>query len=97
MAKGLHQYSVQEAQNAKLGQGGADYVASATVNQTTNPGTTWVAITTLTDPTVVSATSVNTDIWDNLSSVSVPVSTTIYGRWSIVTIGSGDVAVAYRG
>jgi hypothetical protein len=99
MARGLHQYSVQEAKNAKLGQGGMDYIeGAATINQTTNPGVTWVAITALdTDATTVSATSVDTAIWDTLSSVEVPAGTTIYGRWSIVTIGGSDFAVAYRG
>jgi len=96
MAKGISKYSVKEAKNIKLGQGGSDYIAAATVNQTTNPGTTWVSITALDDATV-SATSVNTDIWDTLTTIEVPSGTTIYGRWSVITIGSGDIAIAYRG
>ena len=97
MAEGMHKYSVQEAQNVKLGQGGNDYVTNATVNQTTNPNTQWVAIQALSVAAVVSATSVDTNIWDSLSSVTIPVGTTVYGRWNVVTVASGDFAIVYRG
>ena len=74
------------------GAGGADYVAAATVN-----AHTYIAITALdTDTTTVSATSTDTDIWDTLSSVEIPSGVTIYGKWSAVTIGSGDLAMVYR-
>jgi hypothetical protein len=96
MANGVHKYSVQEAQNIKLGQGGSDYISAETVNQTTNPGVSWVAITAL-DAATVTATSVDTTIWDTLTAIEVPAGTTIYGRWSLVTIGGGDTAIAYRG
>jgi len=82
------------------GAGGADYVAGdATIN-----AHTYVAITILTGDTddgknstaTVSATSVDTDIWDSLSTIEVPVGTTIYGKWSAVTIAANDVAMVYR-
>ena len=83
-----------------LGQGGSDLVTNATVS-----AHTYVAITPLVGGTdagehhtcTVTAVSVNTDDWDSLSSLEVPVGTTIYGRWSSVTIGSGDTAMVYRG
>ena len=97
MAEGVHKYSEQEALNVQLGQGGSDYVTNATVNQTTNPNTDWIAIQALSVAAVVSATSIDPNIWDTLSSVTIPVGTTIYGRWSVVTVASGDFAIAYRG
>ena len=36
-------------------------------------------------------------MWDSLSSLEVPEGTTIYGRWSSVTIGANDTAIVYRG
>tara|TARA_R100001594_G_C4019305_1_gene258800 strand:+ start:57 stop:332 length:276 start_codon:yes stop_codon:yes gene_type:complete len=91
MANGLHKYTVQEAQNASLGQAGYDFVEATTVNSHT-----YVAITATVGCTVT-ATSVDTDIWDSLSSIEVPAGTTIYGRWSSVTIGTSDKAFVYRG
>jgi len=74
------------------GAGGADYVAAATVN-----AHTYIAITALdTDTTTVSATSIDTDIWDSLSTIEVPSGVTMYGKWSEVVIGSGDLAMVYR-
>ena len=72
------------------GAGGVDYVTAATVN-----AHTYVAITAL-DACTVSATSVDTDIWDTLTTIEVPAGTTIYGKWSSVTIGTGDKAMVYR-
>ena len=94
-------YTVAEANNLKLGQGGWDIVTDATVNSHT-----YIAITVLvgteviadnTSSGTVSATSVDTDLGDSLSSLEVPVGCTIYGRWSAVTIGSNDTAIVYRG
>ena len=106
MARGLHQYSSDEGVSVQLGQAGYDLVGSGeTVNQTTNPGVNWVAITVLTGSTddgknstgSISATSVDTSMWDTLSTIAVPTGATIYGRWSIVTTASNDIAIAYRG
>ena len=101
MANGLQKYTVQESNNLKLGQGGWDIVTNATVNSHT-----YVAITILVGAEAsageyasgtVTATSVDTDLGDSLSSLEVPVGTTIYGRWSAVTIGASDTAIVYRG
>ena len=105
MANGLHKLTVQEGTNAQLGQGGADIVTAATVNQTTNPGVDWVAITVLAGnvdagehhTARITATPVDTDLWDSPSSLVAPVGVTIYGRWSVVTAGTGDTIIAYRG
>ena len=101
MAKGLQQYSASEGINVGLGQAGWDIVTNATVN-----AHTYVAITVLVGTEViadntasgtVSATSVDTDLGDSLSSLEVPEGCTIYGRWSAVTIGANDTAIVYRG
>tara|TARA_Y100000593_G_scaffold20485_1_gene41098 strand:+ start:46 stop:351 length:306 start_codon:yes stop_codon:yes gene_type:complete len=101
MAKGLQQYSASEGINVKLGQAGWDIVTNATINSHT-----YVAITVLVGTEViadntasgtVSATSVDTDLGDSLSSLEVPEGCTIYGRWSAVTIGANDTAIVYRG
>ena len=55
-----------------------------------------MAITAL-DAATVTATSVDTTVWGTLTAIEVPAGTTIYGRWSLVTIGGGDTAIAYRG
>ena len=87
----LHKYTSQEALNVITAGGGYDYVTDATVNSHT-----YCAITALSVDAVVSATSIDTDIWDSLSSVEIPSGTTIYGKWTAVTIGSGDLAMVYR-
>jgi len=101
MANGLLKYATGEALNLQLGQAGYDFVSNATVNSDI-----YVAITVLVGSEViadntasgtVTAVSVDTDMWDSLSTVEVPEGTTIYGRWSSVTIGSGDTAIVYRG
>ena len=97
MAQGIHKYTVQEAENIRIGQGGYDIVAAATVNQTTNPNTEWVAIQLIVGTTLTTATSVDASIWDDISGLEVPAGTTIYGRWNVITIGSGDTAICYRG
>ena len=97
----MDRYNVGEALNVQLGQAGYDLVTNDTVNSHT-----YVAITVLVGTEVISgntasgtvtAVSVDTDVWDSLSTVEVPVGCTIYGRWSSVTIGANDTAIAYRG
>ena len=87
----LHKYTSQEALNIITAGGGYDYVTNATINTHT-----YCAITALSVDAVVSATSVDTDIWDTLSSVTVQAGQTIYGQWSAVTIASGDFAIVHR-
>ena len=97
MANGAHKYTVQEGTNLQLGQAGYDVVTAATVNQTTNSGTNWIAIQLIVGTTITTATSVDTSIWDDISGLEVPAGTTIYGRWNVITIGTGDTAICYRG
>ena len=94
-------YTVAEAVNHQLGQGGYDIVTNATVNSDT-----YIAITILVGTEViedntasgtVTATAVDTSVGDSLSSLEVPEGCTIYGRWSSVTIGANDTAIVYRG
>ena len=101
MGKGLNAYTASEGINVQLGQAGWDIVTNATVN-----ADTYIAITILVGTEViddntasgtVTATSVDTDLGDSLSSLEVPVGCTIYGRWSAVTIGANDTAIVYRG
>mgnify|MGYP003647928573 FL=1 len=97
----MDRYNANEALNVQLGQAGYDLVTNATVNSHT-----YVAITILVGTEViadntasgtVTAVSVNTDVWDSLSTVEVPEGVTIYGRWNSVTIGANDTAIVYRG
>ena len=101
MGKGLNAYTASEGINVQLGQAGWDVVTNAAIS-----ADTYIAITILVGTEVISgntasgtvtATSVDTDLGDSLSSLEVPVGCTIYGRWSAVTIGSGDTAIVYRG
>jgi hypothetical protein len=93
----MDRYNASEALNVQLGQAGYDIVTATTVNQTTNPNTNWVAITLIEGTTLTTATSVDTNVWDSISALEVPAGTTIYGRWSVIVIGSGDTAICYRG
>ena len=101
MGKGLNAYTASEGINVQLGQAGWDIVTNAAIS-----ADTYIAITILVGTEVISgntasgtvtATSVDTDLGDSLSSLEVPVGCTIYGRLSAVTIGSGDTAIVYRG
>ena len=94
-------YTVSQAANLKLGQGGWDIVTNATVNSHT-----YIAITMLVGTEViadntasgtVTATTASPTLGDSLSSLEVPVGCTIYGRWNSVTIGANDTAIVYRG
>ena len=69
---------------------------SSMINATVNSHI-YVAIQALSvDCVVTAATSVDTDIWDTLSSVTLLAGQTIYGEWSSVQIASGDFAIVYR-
>ena len=101
MGKGLNAYTASEGINVQLGQAGWDIVTNAAIS-----ADTYIAITILVGTEVISgntasgtvtATSVDTDLGDSLSSLEVPEGCTIYGRWSAVTIGSNDTAIVYRG
>jgi len=97
----MDRYNVGEALNVQLGQAGYDLVTNATVDSHT-----YIAITILVGTEViadntasgtVTAVSIDSNVWDSLSTVEVPEGCTIYGRWNSVTIGANDTAIVYRG
>ena len=88
--KGLHEYTVQEAENAKLGQAGYVYGSASAVT-----GTEYIAITAL-SAAQIDTTSNDTSVYPTLTNVTIPVGTTIYGRWTSVTLDSGTIIV-YKG
>ena len=106
-SKGLHELTVQEAENAKLGQGGYKFIDAA---GTTNTGTAaagveYIAVTVLEDvrgsdasTANIATESNNQSLWPDTTFNAVPGGTTIYGRWNKVTVsGTNCTAIAYRG
>ena len=88
---GLHKLTVQEAENAQLGQGGYKFGASGSAVE----GVEYVAITAL-SAAQVDTTSKDTALFPNLTNLVIPVGTTIYGRWSTIVLDSGTIMI-YRG
>ena len=91
MAKGLHYYSVQEAQNAGLGQKGSILIDDTA--QHTGP---FVAVTALEDAEV--DVSDCTDIADTMTDAAdftIPKGSTIYGYFSVFSLASGKVIAYY--
>ena len=106
-SKGLHALTVQEAENAKLGQGGYKFIDQAgTINTgTAAAGVEYVAVTVLEDVRGSDASTANiatvsndTSLWPDTTFEEVSSGTTIYGRWNRVTISGGNcTAIVYRG
>ena len=106
MASGLHSMTVQEGIGAQLGQGGYMHLdqagGSGGGSGTDNTGTAatgveYIAVTVLEDATVTTVAN-DTTTYPNLSTITVPAGTTIYGRWNKVTIATGNAtAICYRG
>lgn len=95
---GLQKFTVQEAQNAKLGQAGYVHIDQAGTDNTGTAasGTEYVAVTVL-EAGTIATTSFDATTFPNLAA-PVPAGTTIYGRWSKVTIsGSNATAICYKG
>jgi len=95
----LHKFTVQEAQNAALGQAGYKLIDQAgTANTgTAAEGVEYIAVTALEADAVIATTSFDTAKNPNLSQ-PVPAGTTIFGRWNKVTItGTDATAICYRG
>ena len=91
MAKGLHRYTVQEAQNAGLGQAG-----SILIDDTAQHTGAFVAITALEDAAVDESDC--TDIADTMTDAAdftIPKGTTIYGFFSVFSHASGKVIAYY--
>lgn len=98
----LHKFTVQEAQNAALGQAGYKIIDQAETTYAANTGTAaegveYIAVTALEADAVIATTSFDTAKNPNLSQ-PVPAGTTIFGRWNKVTItGTDATAICYRG
>ena len=105
--RGLHTYTVQEAQNISLGQAGVAYL---TDQDTYVPptGQVVVAITFILDTVFASATAAEeassptqaaagpgTES-DAFGTDTFPAGVTIYGRWDSITLNGGSI-VAYTG
>ena len=98
---GTHKYTVQEAQNAAMGQAGAIVETSTTAITSKSI----VAIqmiedtvfSALTPSDTVNGYGVGADYnGDTLGSVTIPAGMTIYGHWTAFTLASGKV-IAYQG
>lgn len=93
MAKrSLRNYSVQEAQNASMGQAGSTLIVDDAVY--TGP---FSAITALEDSVVdVSDITNMADTMSNAVDFTISSGLTIYGRFDTFSLGSGKV-IAYKG
>ena len=100
MAKrGLHEYSVQEAGNASLGQAGAKFIKDTAEHTGSFVAITMLedtVFTTLTPDDIVSGYGVGSYNGNNMSGETIPQGITIYGRWTTVDLASGLV-IAYTG
>ena len=104
--------SVQEAQNASLGQAGAIY-EEGTATITAPTGSVFVAIQFIEDTTFNSSSGLvaqDDTFWpntqtgatgisagDTLAGVSFPAGMTIYGRWSSFQLTAAGAVIAYLG
>ena len=102
-SKGLKELTVQEAENAKLGQAGYKYIDQGGTGDTGTAaaGVEYVAVTVLesaSEVAIIATESNNTDIWPDTTFNKVSAGTTIYGRWNKVTVtGTDATAICYRG
>ena len=96
MASGIHHLSSQEGLNLELGQGGYEYSAQATVAGFGND--TYIAVTALVADDGSHCTVVLADI-DTGEQVnhSIPVGSTVYGRWSSVILSANEECIIYKG
>lgn len=105
--KGLHTYTVQEAQNSTLGQAGTVYLSGSATYDTGTTDKTVVAIQVIDDITFsVSTTSDSTDHASPaaasslggaaMSTLTVTSGITLYGRFDKVVI-TGGKCILYLG
>ena len=90
MAKGLHNYTVQEAQNAGLGQAGVILIDDTDAH--TGP---FIAITALEDA-AVDVSECDMSYIEDVADFTIPKGTTIYGIFASIELASGKV-LAYNG
>ena len=90
MAKDLHNYSVQEAENAGLGQAGAVIIDGT--DEITGP---FIAVTALA-AAVVDTSECTTNLSGTVpATFAIPVGTTIYGQFDSIELDSGAVIAYY--
>jgi len=89
MAKGLTRLTVQEANNARLGQGGSVFIDDTAEH--TGPFVAFIAIT----EAVLDVSACTTNI-DDAADFTIPIGVTIYGQFDSLSIDSGTI-LAYKG
>ena len=89
MAKSLNRLTVQEANNAQLGQGGSVFIDDTAEH--TGPFVAFIAIT----EAVLDVSACTTNI-DDAADFTIPIGTTIYGQFDSLSIDSGSI-LAYKG
>jgi len=90
---GIHNYTVQEAQNASLGQAGSLFID----DDVQHTGS-FTAITALDDSTLnVSGTTRSSDTLTDAVNFIIPAGVTIYGKFTAVQFAAGCKVIAYRG
>ena len=89
---GLQRLTVQEAQNASMGQAGSILIDDSAVHA--GP---FVAITAIEEAAVdvSDCTNIATTM-DDAADFTLPKGTTLFGRFSVFSLASGKV-IAYRG
>ena len=93
--KSLHKLTVQEAQNAALGQAGSVLIDDTAIG-TSHPGP-FVAITALTNASVdVSDITNISDTMEDAADFTIPAGVTIFGRFEDFSLSGGTV-IAYKG
>ena len=103
MASGMHKYTVQEAQNAAMGQSGSVFIDDTAIHTGL-----FVAITAIEDSEVdvSDCTNIANTMVDGLTGTTgastmatdftIPAGLTIYGRFEYFSLVSGKV-IAYKG
>ena len=91
--KSLQKYTVQEAQNAALGQAGVVFIdGDSAQNEITGP---FLAITALSDA-AVDISECNMSYITDVADFTIPKGVTIFGRFESIELDSGKV-LAYKG
>lgn len=99
MASSLHNYTVVEAQNINLGQGGAKFISD-----TSEHTGSFVAIAMIEDTVFNTLTPSDTTYGygvgsyngNSMASETIPQGMTIFGKWTTIDLTSG-ACIAYTG
>ena len=92
MASSLQNLTVQEAQNAQMGQAGSVFIDDTDIHTGT-----FVAIAAIEDSVVDVSDCTNiADTMTDAADFTIPAGLTIYGRFEVFSHASGKV-IAYKG